>query len=442
MTSRESCQFIPPYLIDQLAGTDNAELGRCATQTQRLDAALVARRETRPSHLAGVGSDEDGSKVIYSANNTESLPGTKVRADGAPPTGDDAVDEAYDSTGQIYQLFADHFGRASINGDDSTVTVTVHYGTDYDNAFWDGKELVFGDGDGKVFGRFTKPPDILYHEFTHGVTQFTAGLTYKNQSGALNESVSDCFASMGKQWLNGQSVDEADWLIGAGLFLPDIHARALRSLKAPGTAYDDPRIGKDPQVSSMSDYVDTSEDNGGVHINSGIPNHAFYLAATSIGGNSWEGAGRAWYAALTGGEVTADTDFAGFARATVSAAQRVFGDDSAEAAAVRAAWDEVGVGLRAGPPHDNTDGEPAGAIVVRRTGGIAAVVREASIDLASSSYASQVSDLLSNVARAGTSEPQPDRFSYTFVVSGRRIVVGEQDLTPELRRVVDLVLGD
>ena len=177
---------------------------------------------------------------------------------------------------------------------------------------------------------------MLGHEFTHAVTQFTADLTYQGQSGALNESVSDCFGMCVKQRLLGQTAATADWLVGEGIFLPGIHARALRDMAHPGTAYDDPTLGKDPQVGDMADYVDTTDDNGGVHTNSGIPNRAFYLAATAIGGDTWEGAGRIWYAALTGGRVTADTDFAGFAAATIAAAGE-------HADAVRGAWATVGV---------------------------------------------------------------------------------------------------
>ena len=102
----------------------------------------------------------------------------------------------------------------------------------------------------------------MAHEFAHGVTQFSAGLVYAGQSGALNESVSDAFAAMAKQRVLGQTPEQADWLIGAGLFRPGVQARALRSMLEPGTAYDDPRLGRDPQVGSM-DYSETIEDNGG-----------------------------------------------------------------------------------------------------------------------------------------------------------------------------------
>jgi Zn-dependent metalloprotease len=220
---------------------------------------------------------------------------------------------------------------------------TVHYGEHYDNAFWNGEQMVYGDGDGTIFTDFTGPLDVTGHELTHGVTQYTANLDYSGQSGALNESVSDVFGSLIKQWHLGQTADQADWLIGQGLLAPGVHGEALRSMKAPGTAYDDPQLGKDPQPADMSGYVHTYEDNGGVHINSGIPNRAFYLAASAIGGHAWEKAGRVWYETLTGGSLASAVDFAGFAAATVQTATRLYGASAAETTAVSDAWKGVGV---------------------------------------------------------------------------------------------------
>ena len=305
-----------------------------------------------------------------------------MRGSGDPASGDAAVDEAADGIDGALRLFAEVFDRSSYDGAGAAVSVTVHYGRDYDNAFWDGTQLVFGDGDGEIFDRFTKPVDVLGHELSHAVTEHSAGLRYQDQSGALNESVSDVFGSCLKQWLLGQTVDQADWLVGAGLFLPGVNARGLRDMANPGTAYDDPQLGKDPQGASMDDYIDTTDDNGGVHLNSGIPNRAFHLAATAIGGRSWEGAGAIWYAALTGGQVGPDTDFAGFAAATVAAA----GDRQDWADAVRQAWETVGVTPVDGSTTAPTTVEPATdetLVVVRRTGGFAGRTTEGSVDLAS-----------------------------------------------------------
>src|SRR5436305_5152026 len=157
---------------------------------------------------------------------------------------------------------------------------TVHSGIRLANAMWNGRQMIYGDGDGKLFNRFTSSLDVIGHELTHGVTQFTAGLDYSGQSGALNENISDAFGIMTKQWSLNLTVRESDWLIGASLLAPGINGKGIRSMKEPGSAYDDPQLGKDPQPGHMRKYVETSEDNGGVHINSGIPNRAFYLAAS------------------------------------------------------------------------------------------------------------------------------------------------------------------
>jgi Zn-dependent metalloprotease len=335
-----SCSFVPPFLLERLAGSshDAAADGR---RTLARDREFRAGR-VRPAHGAPTGDEaattaaDVAAWVVHTARNGSTLPGDTVRAAGAPTSGDASVDEAADGITATLSMYDEAFSRSSYDDKGAQVVLTVHYEQGYDNAFWNGEQLVFGDGDGKVFGTFTKPIDVLGHEFTHAVTQFTAGLTYQGQSGALNESVSDCFGISVKQRLLGQTADQADWLIGEGIFLPGVQARGLRDMAHPGTAYDDPSLGKDPQVGDMADYVDTTDDNGGVHTNSGIPNRAFYLAATAIGGDTWEGAGQIWYAALTGGQVGADSDFAGFAAVTVAVAGE-------HADAVRQAWTTVGV---------------------------------------------------------------------------------------------------
>ena len=351
----------------------------------------------------------------------------------------------------------------SIDGRGGTVSITVHYGRDYDNAFWDGIQLVFGDGDGQIFERFTKPMDVMAHEFTHGVTQFTLGLAYQDQPGALNESISDVFASMTKQRVLGQTAGEADWLIGAGLFTPAINAKALRSMTQPGTAYDDPQIGRDLQVGSMADYVYTDEDSGGVHINSGIPNRAFALAALDIGGASWEKAGQIWYETLIHGELTAQASFGSFARATINSARRLFPDDASIAEKVQAAWVEVGLleaqpaDLLAGqsgnsglatasvpnPAVSPTAAELPGTVAVRRTGGFAGTTKVGQLDLNSDPEGPEVRHLLMRVGRQQISatRPAPDRFTYTVEYGAWQFTVPEQDLTPELRRLVQVVLN-
>ena len=253
-------------------------------------------------------------------------------------------------------MYSECFGRDSIDGAGLVLTSSVHYDRGYANAFWDGAQMVFGDGDGEIFGNFTASIDVTGHELTHGVTQYTANLAYEGQPGALNESISDVFGSLAKQHQLGQSTEEADWLIGAGLFLPGVQGVALRSMKAPGTAYDDPRLGKDPQPDHMSGYVETEDDNGGVHLNSGIPNRAFYLTAAEIGGNAYDDPGKIWYTTLTAGGLPESATFAAFAAATQTSARQLFGEDSSQPAAVTKAWQTVGV---LPPAQPDTPAQPA-----------------------------------------------------------------------------------
>jgi Zn-dependent metalloprotease len=302
-------------------------------------------QERRPA--PGAGPPPARHRAVHDAGHTTTLPGTLVRAEGSAATADRSVTDAYDHLGATWQLYWQAYRRDSLDGRGLPLVASVHYGVDYDNAFWDGTQMVFGDGDGIYFNPFTGSVDVVGHELTHGVTSYTAGLTYVGQSGALNESVSDVFGSLVKQMHLGQKAQDADWLIGDRIFTSKVRGVALRSMKAPGTAYDDPVLGKDPQPADMDGYVDLphddQHDSGGVHTNSGIPNRAFYLAATALGGNAWEAAGQVWYDVLTRPGLTKDVDFAGFATATVEAAAARFGAGSSQAGAVRQAWVTVKV---------------------------------------------------------------------------------------------------
>jgi Zn-dependent metalloprotease len=339
------CSIVPPYVLRAVA----AGGGRSAARTLAHDDAVRVLRGIRapgpraPAVVQATSPHKD--RTVSDARGTMRLPGTVVREEGDDPTGDDATDEAYDGTGATFDVFWEEFDRDSIDGAGLPLRSTVHYGRDYDNAFWDGSQMIFGDGDGEVFNRFTIAVDVIGHELTHGVTDHLAALEYQGQSGALNESVSDVFGSIVKQWGLDQTAAEADWLIGAGLLADGIDGVALRSMRAPGTAYDDPLLGgKDPQPATMDDFVITDEDEGGVHINSGIPNRAFYLAATEFGGPSWGRAGQIWYATLADPRLSSTATFAAFAARTVANAADQF--DAAAAAVVRDAWREVGIAVR------------------------------------------------------------------------------------------------
>lgn len=345
------CSIVPPYMLRRLARQDEPQLSEVARAAKEALAHVrsvqAARLAPAPAHRPGArsGAPAKPDRSIFDAQHTESLPGKLVRKEGEPAVKDVSVNEAYDGLGHTHKFYAEVFGRSSIDGVGNPLLATVHFGNKYDNAFWDGTQMVFGDGDGEVFQRFTKSLTVIGHELAHGVTQYTANLAYRNQAGAINESLSDIFGALVEQYTKQQTAAEASWLIGEGLFTEKVQGTALRSMKAPGTAYDDDVLGKDPQPDSMDSYVRTSADNGGVHINSGIPNKAFYVLATDIGGHAWEAPGRIWYDALTGGSLPTNATFTVFAKATAASAVELFGADSPEHDAVRKAWDTVKVKL-------------------------------------------------------------------------------------------------
>ncbi|WP_438856401.1 M4 family metallopeptidase [Agromyces sp. M3QZ16-3] len=305
---------------------------------------LEAQAETAPGEYSEAAVAEPApDRRISDAEGAESLPGRLARTEGRPPTGDAAVDQAYDGLGEVWALFERVYGRDAIDGEGAPLEATVHFGDRYDNAFWDGERMVFGDGDGEVFRGFTQSISVIGHELAHGVTELTARLRYRGQSGALNEHVSDVFGALTEQYAMGQDADAASWLIGEGVFTELVQGRALRSMLEPGTAYDDDVLGRDPQPAHMRDYIETDADNGGVHLNSGIPNRAFALAAVELGGFAWEHVGRIWYDALTGGTLRPNDGFAEFAAATLGAARERYGEGSREVLAVANGWSAVGI---------------------------------------------------------------------------------------------------
>lgn len=342
------CSILPPHLLRELLRRGTPRQQDMAWRTLTVSERFRGERAAL-TPLAAVAATPAGRRLrtVYDAGRAWDLPGRLVRSEGDPPAEDPAVNEAYDGAGAAYDFYAEVLGRNSLDGRGLRLDATVHYGRDYANAFWNGRQMVYGDGDGELFRRFTVALDVIGHELTHGVVQFEADLEYEGQSGALNESFADVFGSLVKQRALGQTAAEADWLVGAGLFTEAVRGRALRSLKEPGTAYDDPVLGRDPQPAHMRDYVETDEDNGGVHVNSGIPNKAFYEVAVRLGGFAWERAGRIWYHALTE-RLSRRATFQEAADATLAAAVELYGLRSPEAQAVREGWAAVGIRARRG----------------------------------------------------------------------------------------------
>ena len=355
------CGFLPPHILRSIAENSDDPVQREHSHAAlELSAQLRGSRIMAGTKASAVMLPAPAQRTVYDARHRTALPGTPMRTADA----DVAAAEAYAGSGITSEFYAKVYGRNSIDGRGLPLEATIHYGLHYANALWNGKQMIYGDGDGKLFNRFTGSFDVIAHELTHGVTQHTAALVYQDQSGALSEHFSDVFGILVKQYALKQTAAKSDWLIGAGIFTSAVNAAAVRSMKAPGTAYDDKVAGKDPQPAHMKDYRKMTADNGGVHVNSGIPNRAFYLAATTLGGKAWTVAGRIWYDALTT-LLQPSATFRACARATAAAASARYGSHSEPHDAVIAAWKEVGIDITAivtnGPKLAIADFEPPAA---------------------------------------------------------------------------------
>ena len=344
------CSFVPPHILDALAARD-AEESREQGPSQRtaiVTRQLVAERQrnrlstsTLAAAVAGRAVGGKPDREIYDDQNTTNFDVLLVRSEGSSPAAAQNVNQAYDHAGAARDFLADVFGRNGADNAGMTVNVNVNFDVNFNNAFWDGVRLTMGNGDGVIFVDFSASPDVMGHELGHGVVQFTANLDYFSQSGALNESFADVLGSLTEQRLRGEDFDSANWLIGDEIMAPGLYGEALRSMAHPGTAYNNSILGKDPQPGHMDDYYAGPADNQGVHINSGIPNRAFYLTASELG---TEAAGQIWYAGLQNLWPTAVfTD----AAAVLAAQARILARDNKvprqAAQVVRSAWRAVGV---------------------------------------------------------------------------------------------------
>lgn len=346
-----TCFILPAHLQIELAETSNVDI-RDSIRTLLASATLRAQRATLTEavqfldlNAAQLRGPAGEFKAVHDVQGGDerTLPGVLRRKEGDGLINDAAVNDAFDNADRTYDFYRDVLGRHSVDGNGLKLVSSVHFGRDFDNAFWDGTQMVYGDGSGKVFqpGALARDITVVGHEITHGVVQYTASLRYRKQPGALNESMADVFGSLVKQHALGHSADQADWLIGAGILGTQLQGVALRSMKDPGRAHQ-----LDRQPAHMRSYVDLPDDgnprndNGGVHINSGIPNKAFHLTATRLGGNAWDCAGKVWYDALAT-KLRVNSDFTDAAAATTASAQALYGSDVANV--VREAWNDVGV---------------------------------------------------------------------------------------------------
>jgi Zn-dependent metalloprotease len=326
---------IPPYMLEELAARNPGNGDFLKTRNKSIELEQQKPADITPK----AGQNGGAAREVYDAGGQEVQPGKLVRTEGQKASGNIEADRAYDYTGEIRDFYLKEYGRNGIDGKGMKFISTVNYGENFENAFWDGKQMTYGKpGPDSPFKTFVLR-DVAGHEITHGVTEMEAGTQYRGQSGALNESYSDVFGELVNQYAQKQTADQGHWVTGEGIWKDNIKGRGLRDMLNPGTAYDDPALGKDPQPAHMKDYVKTWSDNGGVHINSGIPNKAFATFAQAVGGNAWDDPGHIWFEArkLAG----ADPSFGSFAGYTLEAAQNMGKTDLIPK--LKAAWSGVGV---------------------------------------------------------------------------------------------------
>jgi Zn-dependent metalloprotease len=338
--------IVPPYMLEKLSQSSNVKVRTQAIAAIEASAEGRAVRRTL-NGLAGLhhGIAATGKKnrLIYDAKGLSQiqLPGRLVRSEGSAKTSDAAVNEAYDHSGITYDFYSKIFTRNSLDDKGMALISSVHLLKNYNNAFWNGQQMAYGDGDGIIFQRFTRSLDVVGHELTHGVISNECNLIYQGQSGALNEHFADTFGLLIKQWSKKQTAAKADWLVGAEVMTPQSGVRALRTFKAELAYENNPNLGTDPQPKHMRDFYKGSDDNGGVHINSGIPNHAFYLFATAVGKNAWQTCGAVWYEAMR--KLSSNSQFADMVTTTGMIAINNHGKGSPEHKALLGAWKAVGL---------------------------------------------------------------------------------------------------
>lgn len=291
-------------------------------------------------------------RQLYDSNHKFEFPEQFVKQDVQTHSEEPSSDPVLQVANVIYDHFHNRLNRESFDNENAIIRLYKNFGENYDNAFWDSEHLAFGEGDGTFTNSFLID-DVIAHEYGHAVTDYTARLVYRNQPGALNEHFSDVVGIAIKHLIQSQqpSIPEPNWLLGEGLFNPRFNARGLRDMENPGTAYDHPALGKDPQPAHMNDFYDGIEDEGGVHINSGIPNKAFSTFCKSVNMSSFAKPLDIWYNALL--KSKPDTQFIDFANNTVTVSKDILASMDYVKMLVES-WKSVGIT----PTEDSGPTEP------------------------------------------------------------------------------------
>ncbi len=336
--------ILPPYIVDKLLKSEDPEIFELGinnsfrTTRFRSDRVFFSKLNEREREYfieePVISGQLQPNIKIHDCKQDTKLPGDLMDNN----SNDADFKNVMEGVTETWKFYFELFKRNSIDNAGMTLINSIHYSKMYGNAEWDGRRMIYGDGDGVFVDSMTKDIDIIAHELTHGVTLYTSNFNKDGQSGALEESFSDVMGIMVKQRVLNQDVTQSSWLIGENVFIGDEYA--VRSLKEPGSAFKNhPRFGDDPQPATYDKY----DRKKGVHINSGIPNFAFYMAAFDIGGNSWEKAGRIWYETFI--KLPKAANFIMAKEATIKKANELYGKGSLEVKAVENGWKNAKVGV-------------------------------------------------------------------------------------------------
>jgi Zn-dependent metalloprotease len=332
-------RFATDKRLSKMARASFARTARFESHWRALRALQISSTEFARQSLAAAGAARAIAKAptvtVYDCRHSTALPGAPVARPGT--SADATAKRGYLETTALAQFYHSVFGRNSVDGRGVTLQSSIHYGVKFNNAFWNGVQMTYGDGDGTIFRDFTRSNDVIAHELTHGVTQYSAQLAYENEAGGLNESMSDVFGSMFRQWRAQQTVASADWLIGADIMGSGAIARGytcLRDMSDPGAEHC-----LAPQPSHYRDYKKGMDP----HYSSGIANLAFHQAALAIAGKSWELTGQIWYRALTGFAPSPKLSMKAFASRTRQLARSTYQKQPGVYTAINQAWKDVGL---------------------------------------------------------------------------------------------------
>ena len=342
---RCSCFIVPKDVLERLAGdkqlahdlrkasADSARISD-TIRKMRIDAGeLTAVSQSLGAHLLELAPSP--KVTVYDCKNTQALPGTPLAGPGAGK--DTTAKRTFKETTAVAKFYKSVFGRNSIDNAGMTMMSSIHFGRSYNNAMWNGSQMIYGDGDGKLFLDFTRGNDVIGHELTHGVTQHSLQLGYSSDAGGLNESLSDCFGSMFRQWEAKQDVTAADWLIGADIMGPTAKAKGFTCLRNMANPADKSALAPQPtKYSQLTPGMDP-------HYSSGPPNLAFATACKALGGKSWDRIGQVWYAALTTSGAQPSMTMPKFAARTRQLATQLYPKVAAVAAAIDTGWKAAGL---------------------------------------------------------------------------------------------------